>query len=175
MTINGYGEVLIQKSKNYSIKIEQSDPKQKYRINQLNRTININDQKDPFPKVMQGKGIPIGVPRIIITMPVLLNLTLNGDFEVSLQHFKNNYLTIRATGNGTIDGVKNQFDHLNIYNQGYILSNFKDSFITNADIQLEGFSKAEINMTGGDLNGDISGQSQIIHHGEIRSKNIIKH
>jgi hypothetical protein len=174
LNIGGTWEVSIQNNDDYSVKIEQSDQKQKYTINQVNQTLNINHRQDLFPKVIEGGGSNKGLPRIFINMPVLSNLSITGDFDINIHNFKNKHLSIKADGNGTINGKQNQIENLEMSNKGYVLSNFKKSFITNADIQLEGFSRLDINMTGGNLNGNISGKSQIVYHGDIQSKNIIE-
>lgn len=172
LNIGGTWEVLIQKSDNYSVTIEQPDLKQKYTINQVNQTLNINHRKDSISKVIESGLANKALPRIFIKMPTLLNLSITGDFDVRIHNFETQNLSITADGNGTINGNQNRIKTLEISNKGYVLSNFKKSFVTNAKIQLEGFSRLDINMTGGNLNGVVSGKSQIVYHGDVQSINI---
>ncbi|MFH1852001.1 MAG: DUF2807 domain-containing protein [Candidatus Neomarinimicrobiota bacterium] len=116
-----------------------------------------------------------GGPRrleIEISMPELTQLSADGMSKIYLYDFTAKELEIDLKGAGRLIGDGNNIIDLELSCAGGIDIDLANSEITNADINLVGASKAELNMAGGELTGHVTGASSVTYYGDVRVQDV---
>jgi hypothetical protein len=105
-------------------------------------------------------------------MTDFFNIETSGNSKVVSQNNKILNLFIDVSGNSVISGYDCKIDNLSVEASGNTDLDFDASTITNANLYLNGSSKAKIKMDGGHLSGRIGGNSSVSYRGKVISQDI---
>ncbi len=108
-----------------------------------------------------------------IGIPSLTSLENRGVLDILIRDFTEKDLFILSNGMADIRGDNNRIETLKLNIPGAGSTDFRDSEITNAEIQMSGVGSVQLNMNGGFLKGTLSGMGSIEYSGTV-SRNTIK-
>lgn len=109
---------------------------------------------------------------LIVTLPIIKNLDINGISNVILEDFQIDYLNVRINGMSSLTGNKNKITNLQLSCPGKSNVNLKNSKVVNATINTSGLCNITLTMNGGNLTGQASGMSSITYYGEVKNRDI---
>lgn len=132
------------------------------------RLINFAYEKSPDGLI--GKNRTVSVE---ITMPDLKVITFNGMGDIRLHDFYLQTLDINNAGASNIVAENVVIDQLNLSLNGTANADMESSKIKNCTLDISGASNIVLNMSGGILDGQISGASIVTYSGPVSEEAVI--
>lgn len=157
LIVDGVVNITVKRSKTHKIKLI-SDETNTVKFYQMNNTLHI-------------RGIKRS--KIIITLPKLKNITINGMSYLNLSGFQQQRFKLQVTGMSSAIGINNQFKTLRLNCIGRSNIDLRKSLITNVYANVTGKSNVKLNMNGGNLIGEVIGMSSIKYSGHVRKRNVV--
>ncbi|OGT92727.1 MAG: hypothetical protein A2298_03215 [Gammaproteobacteria bacterium RIFOXYB2_FULL_38_6] len=162
MSFNGRWDVRIIQGKNYSIKITAASE------NFLRHISITKDGDTVYFKMHRANGnSPAAYAVIQLQLPTQKKLTVSthGMVKTLMENIHVENLELHASGITSMQIVGNKIGNLKIESSGMADIDLNQLPTQNAEVHLSGISNVQLNMTGGILNGDISGMSHIHYQG----------
>jgi len=107
-----------------------------------------------------------------IVMPGLARLEAAGGNKITISGFHSLRFETEVSGASELTGNNNDFQDIKLISSGVSHIDFSDTASVNADVELSGAGKVDLNMKGGILSGNISGVSGIRYKGTVSTKAI---
>ena len=105
--------------------------------------------------------------RVVITMPELESLKADGAAHIVIKGFHQKEMEIKASGASEITALHGTVYDLELNTSGAAKVDFKKCPAKNADIKLTGAARLDLTMTGGSLEGKVTGASHIVYYGDV--------
>ena len=107
-----------------------------------------------------------------IVMPELDRLKVRGYSEVGMRNFEGQRLDVDIQGNVTLDGHAGRYDELDLATTGKMRVDFRGVVVRNAAVDIVGYSRIVLYMSGGTLSGFLRGAGTLDYHGQAAEESV---
>jgi Putative auto-transporter adhesin, head GIN domain len=110
--------------------------------------------------------------RAEIVMPALAGIVVEGAADVDIADFDGGTLALRLSGTSNVEGRNSRFDRVIVTSDGANNVDFARVAVSDAELNLSGFSNVMLEMSGGDLTGSLSGFGNVTYSGSVDEENV---
>jgi len=161
-------DVVITESNNYSLSIRAD----KSLLDVLDIThdgSSVNFSYDKFLRSDSGRNHNF---KVYITMPELKVIEFTGMGNVELKDFSIDQLDIINSGASNIEAENVSIEQLNLIIKGAANAELSNIDIKNCHLDISGAANIELNMTGGELSGQVSGAASVVYGGSVSRESV---
>lgn len=137
-------------------------------ISQNSKTLSLN-----YDKYIRSNSNLDDDVHVLITMPDIEEIEFNGMGNINFENFILDRLEIRNSGASNIEAENVSIDQLNLIVSGAANAELSNINITNCLLSISGAANIELNMTGGELEGSISGAASVVYRGQVSDESVV--
>ncbi len=137
------------------------------KIDQRGKTLHFSDKR--FSNGGSGREYNYQVE---ITMPILELIEFTGMGNVLIKDFNLDDIHIINSGASNIEAENVSIEKLNLIIAGAASVKFSHINIQNCYLDINGAADVELNMTGGELTGQVNGAASVVYSGTVSSETV---
>lgn len=107
-----------------------------------------------------------------ITMPDLEKIVFTGMGEVNILDFDLDRLEVLNSGASNIDASNVSIEELRLVVNGAANAELYDIDVENCHLDISGAANIQLNMTGGELTGQVSGAASVSYKGQVSREDV---
>lgn len=161
-------DVVIRKGDRFSITIEADSALfEELELDKRGRELHFS--YDRYLRNASRSGSDV---RATIIMPDLEKIEFKGMGEVQIENFDLDNLDLINSGASNIDARNVRIDKLDLVVNGAANAELFDIEIKNCHLDISGAAKIQLNMTGGELTGQVSGAASVVYKGSVSDERV---